>query len=937
MPGSRAQSPRAGDSTPPGEAAPLVGRSGASSPAPDSPLQQSMTPRGGSPRAGQGSNSPGGTPTGLPAGPLAPPLQLQRRGSEFDPGADRQSWLEMKTMLGWAPRWCEFCAANCQLIRQHDKEDRSSRKISDLRRAQLRLEDGHSVRRYFEIAFARSPGGEVYTLRMRVRGEGPQSAQEALSWVQAIRRAQRAMQLEETEARAAQRIRHFRIVKQDGGKIGLSLRGATVLEVAPGGPAAAAGLAPGMKIWTVDGKRINKKDAYDSIIAAPQEFQVSVLLPASDPSVAGAALRGNARRAAHLLARVGERRRELRLDTKLLLGVAAFAADTSKLHVVLWGWGQDVESKRMEVPSASSTARDVHQRLDQDSAWLSAREGGCTWDTKAVYFAGPAQGPSAGRQWRVLPGEPLTSQGVALGPKSRGVALHIVSVASRRHLELFSAAAEPRPPHQPAGEDEGGGAGEPGRSGTGVDDARPLDDVARQLRKGGERMLRAASSGAGALRDAVRPEPRARHRDAAPLPPGAAVPYERYRAEIDRRDAEILRLRQEKSELLSLLEHAGLRTPRSLSLSSVVPWDEEEPAVVATLRNRVERAQTLRDLERIDIEDADAGGFFTPVGTPKGSERDCADARGWQEIEREEQTSPEQTTPPAPKPEPRAWTGPPTAPKAGMESKVRSVPRHALETMETSSASDGYAAGWHLRCGPNYSRTGKKIPSLEALYSFHGADVYRSDQPLEHVATRIQLPKVSYDCAGLPPVVVFCLQIPYCESPSMWGQDLGGPTANAVLTFVCKESTAEAMRVHDQGGERCPGAALIREYARHVPIGKRMTLADDTFLGRFKLAVRAAEGVPGAFAGYNGKPVLVTKSGRYFRDEAYLEVDCNLRAWAYPARVALYSMWSKLGQFRCHVGLCVEARDDSEMNERLLGCCQMSEIEWEGAKEWHGT
>eukprot|EP01062_Namystynia_karyoxenos_P083928 TRINITY_DN9766_c0_g1_i7.p1 TRINITY_DN9766_c0_g1~~TRINITY_DN9766_c0_g1_i7.p1 ORF type:complete len:667 (+),score=187.57 TRINITY_DN9766_c0_g1_i7:111-2111(+) len=658
----------------------------------------------------------------------------QHSGSELGPGTDRRSWLEMRTMLGWAPRWCEFCVATCLLTRQHAEDDRSTLKVSDLSEAQLRLEDGHSLRRYLEIAFARNPAdGEEYTLRMRVPEDASGPEQEALAWVETIRRAQRAKQQEERAARCPLRVRHFRLLKQGGGNIGLALNETTVVEAAPGGAAAAAGLTPGMKIWTVDGQRVNKLDVFSSMIAAPQEVQVSVLLPEDDPRVIGAALSGKARRAIAQLARVGERRRELRVGARVLLGVAAFAADAG------------------------------------DAAGL--------------------------RPW--------------------------------------------------------------------------VEDNA---------LRRASAASAESLRAAVR---KARHRDPAELPPGAAL-----------------------------------------------PWDEEEPSAVASLRNLVERAQSLRDLERIDTADAEA--FFTPLASPAGSERDCADAVGWQEIGRATKVEPTQ------KERPHEWTGPPTAPKAGLGSMVRCVPRRALDDAEPSTASDGYAAGWRLRCGPDYSHNRKKAPSLEALYSFHGADVYRSKQPLEHVASRLQLPKVSCDCAGLPPVFVFCAQIPFCESPSVWGQDLGGPTVNVILTFVCKESAAEATRAHDQGGEHCPGAALIREYGRRVPPGRRLTLADDAFLGRFKLAVRAAEGVPSAFAGYNGKPVLVTKSGRYFSGEGYLEVDCNMREWAYPARFALYTSWSKLGQFRCHIGLCVEAREDDEMDERLLGCCQVSEIDWDGAAEWHG-
>ena len=99
----------------------------------------------------------------------------------------------------------------------------------------------------------------------------------------------------------------------------------------------------------------------------------------------------------------------------------------------------------------------------------------------------------------------------------------------------------------------------------------------------------------------------------------------------------------------------------------------------------------------------------------------------------------------------------------------------------------------------------------------------------------------------------------------------------------------------------------------------------DDFLGRFKLFVRSADGVPSAFSKYNGKPVLITGSGRFKKDDdGIMEIGVNMRNWAYPSRLALYSNWDRLYQYRLHVGVCIEGRCDEELNERLLGCCMLA-------------
>ena len=94
----------------------------------------------------------------------------------------------------------------------------------------------------------------------------------------------------------------------------------------------------------------------------------------------------------------------------------------------------------------------------------------------------------------------------------------------------------------------------------------------------------------------------------------------------------------------------------------------------------------------------------------------------------------------------------------------------------------------------------------------------------------------------------------------------------------------------------------------------------DSFLGRTKLLVKSDSGVPSAFSKFNGKPVLITGSGQWALVNGSLQIYVNMRSWAYPARLALYSNWGKLSDYKLHVGICIEGRNDSELDERLLGC-----------------
>ncbi|KAJ9449226.1 hypothetical protein DIPPA_31224 [Diplonema papillatum] len=228
---------------------------------------------------------------------------------------------------------------------------------------------------------------------------------------------------------------------------------------------------------------------------------------------------------------------------------------------------------------------------------------------------------------------------------------------------------------------------------------------------------------------------------------------------------------------------------------------------------------------------------------------------------------------------------------------------------ETSSASNAVS-------------TPAQEPSLPSLYDFLGAELVSSPDPLSRVYDKSRLPPPpAFDRNGLPHTIIFNLQLPLCEKPSLFGQQLSGKTVNAILLFTLKPETAAA------AAEGCtdPAIKLLKRFLVNLsPAEKKVT--DDPFLGRCKLLVRSDTGVPSAFSKYNGKPVLVTGSGRFSKtlDGSVLEVGVNIRAWTYAARLALYSNWKKVGDYRLHVGVTIEGRCDEELPERLLGCALLS-------------
>ena len=480
---------------------------------------------------------------------------------------DMVGWLEMKTMLGWSPRWCELRGKLGQFIRSHDKEDRTTRKLSDLKAAVVTLETGHSQRRYLEVAYARSPEAGVHTLRLRCA-----NSQEASLWLKAIQRSQQYhLQRQPGGSRV------FTITKTVNGTIGLLLKRASIDKIDPGGPADVAGLRVGMLIIRVCDTMIKLNDEMmtaHSIAAAPHEFEIEVKIP-KHVGQRGEAVRSAVPRQLLLFAYAGLHQPSVQLPSKLLRTVSEFLNEGTKVLVVLWGWGNTVESRHVLVPGYSVTAADVHQILNADSKWLSARDDSSVWDSKAVYFAGPSPGPTSGKQRRILPSEVLSAY---LGT-GKGLALHMVSVEAKTHLDAFIASTEACTP-----------AGSPHRGR--VERSSIYDET-------------------------------------------AVVSLEEHQDCLREKDQEITRLKGVIATLRSSL--AELRTQ-----SGGLPWDEEEPSIVTVwqsgetkggnnlvmnntkkqqqqqqeLRDRVVAAGTLEELESVDFPEGEADGVCTHLPHP---------------------------------------------------------------------------------------------------------------------------------------------------------------------------------------------------------------------------------------------------------------------------------------------------------------------------------
>ena len=336
----------------------------------------------------------------------------------------------------------------------------------------------------------------------------------------------------------------------------------------------------------------------------------------------------------------------------------------------------------------------------------------------------------------------------------------------------------------------------------------------------------------------------------------------------------------------------------------------------------LDESETDSNDEFEDAKDHFTSGLGRKTSKPWLSEEEDDDAESSDHFRRPEVFTGDGGVP-APQLDPNTkWEGPEGGFRPG--TTVQTIAPCELHMMPPNSGCSDLAENWRLRIGPNYKKTGAKAPSKPSLYEFCGVEVHQSADPFDDIGSRMLLPRPNFRTNGLPEVVILNMQIPFNESPSMFGQSLHGKTANVSLVFSLKPETAAS------AADIATAPAAVRlweEYTRLAPRDKR---DGSGFRGRAKLLMRTDKGLPQIFAGYNGKPVLLTRSSKTVQSAEpgrYFELDANVRNWAYPARMGMCSIWEDLSTMRVHAGLVIEARKDHEMDEVILGCCKLSRLE----------
>lgn len=233
-----------------------------------------------------------------------------------------------------------------------------------------------------------------------------------------------------------------------------------------------------------------------------------------------------------------------------------------------------------------------------------------------------------------------------------------------------------------------------------------------------------------------------------------------------------------------------------------------------------------------------------------------------------------------------------------------------------------------VRCGPNYKANKSKIETEPALFRTIGVDLFSSEKkimgllgrlnaPMDKCVPAEQLPK------GFPRLLVFNFQLPLPSISSLVSSD--GKGYNFAIYLTPTQDLINALATMQKGGEVEPAVRLLDRWFRTAE-------QDNVMKERLKLVgyiLKSFEsGLPGWTTSFNGKPVLIKKSGVIYRDSEVFEVDMDMRQWGILTRKGIGALLpSALEKMEFLVSFVIQGEEDDELPERITSATQFSFID----------
>ncbi|CAN0039825.1 unnamed protein product [Discosporangium mesarthrocarpum] len=220
--------------------------------------------------------------------------------------------------------------------------------------------------------------------------------------------------------------------------------------------------------------------------------------------------------------------------------------------------------------------------------------------------------------------------------------------------------------------------------------------------------------------------------------------------------------------------------------------------------------------------------------------------------------------------------------------------------------------------GKQYMQDRVKTQSGVPLYDLAGVDLFATEARVGHMAAEVFLDQIMMDLPvppfeAVPPILVVNVQLPSAP-PALMSSAEDGPGIQCVFYFRISEATNQALHNLETASE---AVKLWKYYCEGA-------LVDDSVKGRFKCVCVIGNseglGIPGFILKYNGKPVLINRSGTWFRGEKDMEYDINVHKFSFVAKKGLHALKELFKDMILHVGFTIEGKSADELPENLLAC-----------------
>ncbi|KAJ8609486.1 hypothetical protein CTAYLR_005439 [Chrysophaeum taylorii] len=258
---------------------------------------------------------------------------------------------------------------------------------------------------------------------------------------------------------------------------------------------------------------------------------------------------------------------------------------------------------------------------------------------------------------------------------------------------------------------------------------------------------------------------------------------------------------------------------------------------------------------------------------------------------------------------------------------LREVPVGATAAPNTWSKAN--ASSFNVR-QVGYAKTRQKAPSEDAIYEVVSVQVYDASTRIDRVAARLVLESNPSPDPDVPAIVVVNAQLPRDVGPLRADVDADGPGHSIVIVMRMTDRTRRELQdLTAVPAARRRALELLRDYCRLAPLERK---DEPNVRGRFKVIAQIRNiddvSLPRFATRYNGKPALVARTGTLYkgvnRGQPYLEMDINIHAFGYLARLGFHSLYHEFKHYVVSAGFTIEARRDAELPELILGACDLN-------------